>query len=37
MKRTLAALLCVSALLSPAALAADSPQVEAAAAVLMEK
>ena len=37
MKRTLAALLCVSALLSPAALAAGSPQVEAAAAVLMEK
>ena len=37
MKRTLAALLCVSALLSPAALAADSPLVEAAAAVLMEK
>ena len=37
MKRTLAALLCVSALLSPAALAAASPQVEAAAAVLMEK
>ena len=37
MKRTLAALLCVSALLTPAALAADSPQVEAAAAVLMEK
>lgn len=37
MKRTLAALLCVSALLSPAALAAGAPQVEAAAAVLMEK
>ena len=37
MKRTLAALVCVSALLSPAALAADSPQVEATAAVLMEK
>lgn len=36
MKRTLAALLCVSALLTPAALAA-APQVEAAAAVLMEK
>ena len=38
MKRTLAVLLCAGLLVCPAAVAAaDSPQVEAAAAVLMEK
>ena len=37
MKRTLAAMLCAGLLVCPAAAAAATPQVEAAAAVLMEK
>ncbi len=37
MKRTLAVLLCAGLLVCPAAAAAGTPQVEAAAAVLMEK